>query len=156
MMKIKSILAMSALLIFGSVAVAAETAQTKSKLYDQGSYEGTPWLSGGVGADERKELIDNYADDYNLKIESAVANGSYLTDTGVVITKPDGAVVMKEVSTGPWFMTRLPAGTYRIQVSGFGQAFEQTVDVPARGLKTVVFSEWTKHEVARETPGPNY
>lgn len=157
-MKIKSILSMSALLAFGfcSAAFAAEGAQTEPKLYDQGSYEGTPWLSGGIGADERKDLLENYGDDYNLKIELAVADGSYLADVGVVIAKADGAVVMKEVSTGPWFMTRLPAGTYRIQVSGFGQAFEETVEVPAAGLKTVVFSEWTKQEVAKEAPGPTY
>jgi len=35
-------------------------------------------------------------------------------------------------------------------------AFEQTVEVPATGLKTVVFNQWTKKEVAKETPGPTY
>jgi hypothetical protein len=155
-MKSKTVLTMSALLVFGSAAFGADDPATAPALYDKGSYEGTPWVSGGVGLEERNYMLENLADDYNLKLEIAVADGSYLADAEVMIAKPDGAVVMKQVSSGPWFMTRLPAGSYRVQVSGFGQTFEQTVEVPATGLKTVVFNQWTKKEVAKETPGPTY
>jgi len=39
---------------------------------------------------------------------------------------------------------------------GFGETFEKTVQVPATGLRTVVFNEWTKAGVAKETPGPGF
>jgi len=155
-MKIITVLALSALPVFASTAIGSEDPATAPALYDEGSYEGTPWVSGGVGLDERNYMLENLANDYNLKLEIAVADGSYLADAEVVIAKLDGAIVMKQVSTGPWFMTRLPAGSYRVQVSGFGQTFEQAVEVPASGLKTVVFNQWTKAEVAKETPGPTY
>jgi hypothetical protein len=53
-------------------------------------------------------------------------------------------------------MARLPAGTYRIKASGFDESFEKTVEVPTSRLHTVLFTEWTKCEVADDTPGPGY
>jgi hypothetical protein len=111
-------------------------------------------VSGGVGIEER--MRETLADDYNLKLEFAVAQGNYLGDVSVRITNADGAVVMDAKSSGPWFLTKLPPGTYGVQASGFGETFEQTVQLPATGLHTLVFNQWTKAGVAQETPGPTY
>jgi hypothetical protein len=155
-MMMKTLYAIAAMLLLGASAVSAESAPTPEKMISEGSYEGTPWLSGGVGEGEREYLLQEYADDFNLKLEFAVAQGNYLADVGVLIAKPAGEVVMNTLSKGPWFMTKLPAGTYRVRATGFGESFEKTVEVPATGLHTVVFNEWTKAEVAKETPGPTY
>jgi hypothetical protein len=148
--------AVAVLLMFIASAVSAESVPTPEKMISEGSYEGTPWLSGGVGEGEREYLLQEYGDDFNLKLEFAVAQGSYLADVGVLIAKPTGEVVMNTLSKGPWFMTKLPPGTYRVRATGLGESFEKTVQFPATGLHTVVFKEWTKAEVAKETPGPTY
>lgn len=147
---------LGALLAFGVSAAASETIPITEKMLSEGMFRGTPWLSGGVGEGERKYILENYADDFNLKVEFAVAAGNYLADVVVKIIGPDGDVVINTLSTGPWFMTKLPAGTYRVQAMGFGETFEKTVEVGATGLVTVLFNEWTKAEVAETTPGPTY
>lgn len=155
----KSITAIAAatLLALGlSVASAEEPSVGVKGMYDKGTYEGTPWISGGVGENERKYLLEHHAADNNLKLEFAVTDGTYLADVDVMIAKPGGEVVMKAHSKGPWFMTKLPAGEYRVQATGFDQTFDATVSVPATGLETVVFNQWTRGEVAKETPGPGF
>jgi hypothetical protein len=149
-------LLMAVLLLFGVSAVGAQSGPTPEKMINEGNYRGAPWISGGVGEGERKYLLEEYTDDFNLKLEFAVAQGSYLADVWVRITKPTGEVVVNSLSDGPWFMTKLPAGTYKVQAMGFGKTFEKTVEVPATGLQTVVFNQWTKAEVAKQTPGPTY
>ena len=122
---------------------------------NQGIHLGTPWVTGGVGKSEREAMLQAYSD-YNLKLEFAVADGSYLADVAVTITSDDGAPVLSVISTGPWLMTKLPAGDYAVAVSGFEETFVENVTVPASGMETVVFSNWTKAGVAEVTPGPAY
>jgi hypothetical protein len=104
----------------------------------------------------RQYLREEYADDFNWKLEFAVAQGSYLSDVWVRITKPTGEVVVNSLSDGPWFLTKLPAGTYKVQAIGFGKTFEKTGQVPATGLHTVAFNQWTKAGVAEHTPGATF
>jgi len=144
---------MVVLLLFSVSAVNAQPVPTPEKMINEGNYRGTPWISGGVGEEERKYLLKEYAEDFNLKLEFAVAQGDYLADVWVRITKPTGEVVVNSLSDGPWFMTKLPAGTYQVQAMGFGKKFEKTIQVPATGLHTLVFNQWTKAEVAEQTPG---
>jgi len=123
--------------------------------YDKGSYLGTPWASGGAGDQAREEMMQELAD-YNLRLEFAVADGNYLSDIAVTVTEAGGGAAVRAFSSGPWFMTKLPAGTYDVRASGFGETFEETVQVPHSGLETVVFNEWTKAGVAQTTPGAGY
>lgn len=122
---------------------------------DQGSYLGTPWVSGGVGESSREQLMQEY-DDYNLKLEFAVADGHYLADVAVNIVTPNGTPVLRAFATGPWLMTKLPAGDYEVAVNGFGKTFVQEVSVPRQGMETAIFNDWTKAGVAAATPGPSY
>ncbi len=156
--RLRRIVTLSILLAMAgtAVAVAAETTLAQKKNpSDQGSYLGTPWVSGGVGESSRDQLMNQY-DDYNLKLEFAVAEGNYLADVAVSITSADGAPLLRAFSTGPWLMTKLPAGTYEVAVNGFERTFVKEVRVPAQGMETVIFNEWTKAGVAEATPGPSY
>ncbi|MBK5930165.1 hypothetical protein [Halochromatium salexigens] len=138
------------------VALATEAAMTDNEVpIDQGTYLGTPWASGGVGDSAREALMKEY-DDYNLKLEFAVADGNYLTDVAVSITTPDGVPVLRAFSPGPWLMTKLPAGRYDVAVNGFEKTFVREVTVPAQGMETLIFNDWTKAGVAEATPGPSY
>lgn len=132
--------------------VHAESVPTPEKMITEGSFRGIPWISGGVGEGERKYLLDTYSGVYNLKLEFAEAGGNYLADIWVQISKPTGEVVLNGLSDGPWLMTKLPAGTYKVRVKGYGVAFEKTAEVPATGMKTLVFNQWTKKEVTTDAP----
>jgi hypothetical protein len=141
--------------LFAADATMTDNMTEKEDPSDKGSYLGTPWVSGGVGESSRDQLMREY-DDYNLKLEFAVAEGNYLADVAVNITRENGTPVLRAFSTGPWLMTKLPAGTYDVTVNGFEKTFEQQVTVPAQGMETVVFNDWTKAGVAAATPGPSY
>ncbi|WP_200332968.1 hypothetical protein [Thiocystis violacea] len=135
------------LVLSASGAVAA-TGGAAAQFLEQGGDPSMPWVSGGIGSDERAYMLSEYGPSYTLKLEFAVTNGSYLGDVDVVIAKPGGATLLTAHSRGPWFMTRIPAGDYRVKVSGYGRSFEQSVKVPARGLKTAVFNGWTEAGVS--------
>jgi|GEM_PF-1789288 len=125
-------------------------------MLDSGTYQGTKWVSGGIGTGEREAMMAEYGDDYNLKLEFAVADGNYIGDVDVRIISSDDTTVMQTMSKHPWLMAQVPAGTYRIIVSGYGRTFEETVQVPLDGMETVVFNAWTKEGLAEVTPGPSY
>jgi len=141
------------MLAIGWSALAAQTMQESEPetMVDDGTYQGVPWLSGGVGKGERDYLMSQRADDFNLKLEFAAQSGAYLGDMRVTIAKPDGQVVVEALSKGPWFMTKLPAGTYKVEVSGYEKSYATSVNVPAVGLETLVFNQWPTPAVS--TPG---
>lgn len=137
----------------GSLAMADQATPAPEKMMDEGNYQGIPWLSGGVGETEREYLSSQRAEDYNLKLEFATMTGAYLGNVSVSIAKPDGELVVDALSEGPWFMTKLAAGTYRVQASGDGKTYNMSVDVPATGLRTVVFNQWTTSAVSEPASG---
>jgi hypothetical protein len=98
----------------------------------------------------------NTSDDYNLKLEFAVAEGNYLADVAVSINTLADVPVLRAFSPGPWLMVKLPAGRYQVDVNGFEKTFVEEVTVPAQGLETVIFNGWTKAGVTAATPGPSY
>lgn len=137
----------------GSLAMADQATPAPEKMVDEGNYQGIPWLSGGVGEPEREYLSSQRAEDYNLKLEFATTTGAYLGNVMVNIARPDGQVVVEVLSEGPWFMTKLAAGKYRLQVSAEGKTYEEEVDVPTASLKTVVFNQWTTSAISEPGPG---
>jgi hypothetical protein len=86
------------------------------------------------------------------RLEFAAPSGAYLGDVQVTIAKPDGNVVVDAPSKGPWFMTKLPAGSYKVEVAGYDKSYAMSVNVPAAGLETLVFNQWPTSAVS--TPGP--
>jgi len=120
--------------------------------FDQGESHGHPWLSGGIGADQRATLSQLLGTDYNLKLEFAVAEGNYLGAVDVAVLTPRGEAVLTVHSPGPWLLTRLPPGSYRVRVSGYGKSFEQALTLPAQGARTLIFSRWTTAEVDAFAP----
>jgi len=96
------------------------------------TYAGIPYLSGGIGLDER-EALRSLANEYNLYLSFALKKGNYLSDVEVLIADNRGMTVLAAVSQGPWFFTKLPVGTYRIRAKTLGESLEQMVHVPQQG-----------------------
>jgi len=102
------------------------------------TYAGIPYLSGGIGLDER-EALRSLANEYNLQLSFALKRGNYLSDVEVLIADDRGATVLAAISQGPWFFTELPAGTYHIRAKMLGQSLEQVARVPQQGQSRLSF-----------------
>lgn len=92
---------------------------------------GIPYLSGGVGLEER-DAIREKANDYNLWIWFARAgSGYFLADVKVSIEDARGQPVLDTVTNGPWLLVRVPPGRYTIRTDQSDAAM--TVSVGATG-----------------------
>jgi hypothetical protein len=95
-----------------------------------------PYLSGGVGADAREELLAKEKE-YNLKIVAAEKSGDYLAGVKVVIESARKEQVLDTTMEGPILLAKLAPGTYTIRAVNDGQTLTRTVTVPAQGLGRV-------------------
>ena len=95
-----------------------------------------PYLSGGVGADAREELLAKEKE-YNLKIVVAERSGDYLAGVKVVIESARKEQVLDTTMEGPILLAKLAPGTYTIRAVNDGQTLTRTVTVPAQGLGRV-------------------
>jgi hypothetical protein len=97
------------------------------------------YMSGGVG-EESQQLLSARASEFNLKLEFAMTSGAYLSDVKVTIADAKGKkTLLQATSDGPWFLVKLPVGTYRVVAMYAGKAVERSITVHATSLRTVGF-----------------
>jgi hypothetical protein len=99
---------------------------------------GIPYVSGGVGLDER-DALRAVSNDYNLHMTFAQREGNYLSDAHVMIQNANGATVLETTPQGPWFLTKLPPGKYRVIAELQGKAQQRLALVPTTGHAEVNF-----------------
>jgi hypothetical protein len=131
-MKKHALVAASILVLLCAVVCAGFEADPSDSAIKAKSYGGIPYVSGGVGLDER-EALTRMSPDYNLKMSFAVTSGNYLGDVDIIIRDGGGKVVLEAVSEGPWFFSKLPAGKYTVTVKAMGQTQQHSVQVSAKG-----------------------
>ena len=131
----RTVIAAVGLLVFGLVIGSLSFAQMGTPFPPRlGTYEGIPYMTGGVGQGER-EYMTGMAGDFNLKLSFATSpSGKYLSDVQIVITGAEGERAFEAVSEGPWLFTRLPAGHYSVTATAEGKTLQQDVQVLDRGL----------------------
>ena len=112
-----------------AVSFSAETPAPPLMVKD---YEGFPYVSGGIGMDER-EAMSAIASEYNLKIVFALKEGNYLADASVLIKDAQGKTVLDAVSDGPWLYARLPAGQYTVTATTAEKAEHQKAEIKSAG-----------------------
>jgi hypothetical protein len=139
MKKISIIFMSLSVLSFALVCFSAEAPATPLMVKD---YEGIPYVSGGIGLDER-EALSATASEYNLKIVFALKEGNYLADASVLIKNAQGRTVLDAVSDGPWFYARLPAGQYAVTATMMEKANTETVQIKPAG-QSVLHFYWTE------------
>jgi hypothetical protein len=86
-------------------------AQTSpEKVFEQ---NGMSYVSGGIGiaSQERLKAIEK---NFNLKLVFTLVEGNYVADVGVMIKDGAGKTVIQHVADGPFFMAKLPAGSYSV------------------------------------------
>jgi len=90
--------------------------------------QGYPYLTGGVGSDERSALEER-GKDYNVKLVFAESDGSFVAAVALQIVGAKNQPIASLTTTGPWFYIQLPPGIYHVKASFAGQVKE------ARGLR---------------------
>ena len=105
--------------------------------------------SAGIGDDDPLAAI---AGDYNLQLVFALqGSGEYLADIRVLIADARGNALLDEISSGPLFFVRLPAGSYRVNADFHGTPLKKSVTVSDRRLQNLYF--YWPHEVIQIETG---
>lgn len=136
-----------ALVVFGVSSLAFARVPSWDRPEAQ-SYKGVPYISGGVGSDERATL-NTMAKKDNLELSFALRNKDYLGGAKVLIKDAKDRVVLQATSNGPLFYTRLPEGAYTVLATANGKTQIHKVRIRDKG-RTMVFFAWKKanHQMA--------
>ncbi|HYK13782.1 MAG TPA: carboxypeptidase regulatory-like domain-containing protein [Burkholderiales bacterium] len=135
MTNLKRITAAVALLLASAALVPVAYTADEEAVRSSG---GISYVSGGVGA-ASTDRLSALAKDFNLKLVFALKSGDYVSGVDVTIADAVGKTLLKAKSEGPWFLTRLPAGNFKIAATLDGKTETRTVAVGAEKLRTVDF-----------------
>ena len=103
------------------------------------SSEGARYVSGGIGASEREEML-LMLPDYNLKVVAAAqGSGAFLAGVGLVVLDARGGKVFETTLDGPWLMGHLPPGRYELQATHGSATQKRTITLPAKGHRLEYF-----------------
>lgn len=92
------------------------------------TYDGTAFVTGGIG-EEELEQINAARADFNVRLLMAEKAGAYVTGVRIAIVDAKGKTVLEVGSAGPYLLAKLPKGTYRINASYEGQSQERRLEV---------------------------
>ena len=101
-------------------------------------YKGVVYITGGIGEEELEE-INAARSGFNVRVLLAEKSGGYVTGVRVVVSEVGGAKVLEVESAGPYLLTRLPEGNYRIAATYADQARQQDFSVQPGRAHEVVF-----------------
>lgn len=107
------------LFLLGASPVFANSLTNSVAQPEVQTFNGIPYMSGGFGLEERAKLRAIGETD-NLELSFALTNKDYLSGAGVLIKDDQGKEILKAVSDGPLFFTKLPAGKYTIEATAEG------------------------------------
>lgn len=114
------------------------TAQEAGPVLDVREFEGVRYMTGGVGEEERSQLLAS-AQDFNLKLVFAEKSGDYLADLNVAIADSTGRKILEARADGPLMLAKLPPGNYRITAMTNGREQTRNVSVARRGQRSLTF-----------------
>ncbi len=120
---------------WGTVSVHSEDTSVPS---EEKTAAGIPYLSGGIGLDER-EALRAVSKEYNLKLTFALQQGNYLSDVNLVIQDTAGTKILAAVPQGPWFFTKLPPGQYTVTAETMGTIQRQVAHVTGKSQTQLYF-----------------
>jgi hypothetical protein len=112
---------------------AGRTATTT--LRESAAPSAVAFVSGGIGEASQAQLLARERE-FNLKLVFTLVEGNYVADTRVEIRDAAGRSMLSHVTDGPFFLARLPAGTYTVTASYEAQEQTRKVAVTADRLRT--------------------
>jgi len=115
---------MWALLFAAAAAVQAQGLKVET----QG---GASFAAGGIGETEQAQFKAR-EQEFNLKLVFTLVEGNYVADVGVVVRGAAGKTLITHLSDGPFFLAKLPAGSYSVAVTYRDRKQERKVKVGGR------------------------
>jgi hypothetical protein len=103
------------------------------------SENGITYISGGVG-EGSEQAMREVANQYNLHLTFATADGSYLADIPVTIQDSKGNAVLDTVSPGPLFYANLTPGSYTVAASANGKTQTKRIEVQGHSARALNFA----------------
>jgi hypothetical protein len=97
---------------------------------------GVPYLSGGIGDEERDE-IDRARPGYNTKLVLSEASGSYVADVKLTVANALGEPIVSIAGAGPLVLLQLPPGSYLVTASLDGRTVQKRLNVRDNTARTV-------------------
>jgi hypothetical protein len=82
--------------------------------------QGFPYLTGGVGTEER-EIVEDSRKAYNVQLIFAEKGRGYLSDVNLVVTDAKGGEIIAIKTNGPFFYIQLPPGSYGVSATFQGE-----------------------------------
>jgi len=101
--------------------------------------DGMSYTSGGIGVDSQ-ERLNARSGEFNLKLIFTLVEGNYLADVSVEIKDAAGRKLIEHNSDGPFFLAKLPAGTYAVTTLYEGKP--QTRSVKVGTSQRVEYFRW--------------
>ena len=89
------------------------------------------FVTGGIGLDE-SVAFKIAMKDWPLSLQFAEKDGQrahYVADVQVVVTDAKGQVAIKAKSDGPFMLTNIPVGNYKIDATLAGKTLHQQVEI---------------------------
>jgi hypothetical protein len=97
------------------------------------------YITGGIGLEERSAMQANRAA-FNLQLTYALRpSGNYLAAVETLIAEPEGRIVLRVTSDGPFVWARLAPGTYAVAATYRGLTESRRITVPAQGAAAESF-----------------
>ncbi|CAI09767.1 carboxypeptidase regulatory-like domain-containing protein [Aromatoleum aromaticum] len=116
----------------------AAMAQEAGPVLDVREFEGVRYITGGVGEEERNQLLAS-AQDFNLKLVFAEKSGDYLADVNIAIADSTGRKVLEARADGPLMLAKLPPGNYRVTAMANGREQTRRASVARTGQRSLTF-----------------
>ncbi len=135
MKNIKQQLLLAALL--SSISTVSLAAYTPTPPLQVQEFNGTNYLTGGVGLDER-HYIEARRSQFNLRIDMSRSDGSYLGDGFVQIVDYHNRIMLEAKFDGPILLANLPEGKYQVYSIFHGKVKKNIVTVKERSQKHLV------------------
>lgn len=115
---------------------------------------GVPFLTGGVGAEER-ELLAKRRNEFNLWITTAARqSGAYLAAVRVTVRDAAKRPVLDIALDGPLLLVRLAPGQYTVEASVERQTQQKAVSIAPQGHREVYFYFDVAAETGPQEPAP--
>lgn len=130
-------LPVSPLLMLCLASVSPLTAIAQEDVLEPGFANGVPYLSGGIG-DEEREAIDRARKNYNTKLVLAETSGSYVSNVSLTVATVLGEPVVTLSGAGPLVLLQLPPGSYLVTADYEGRKAQKRFDVSDNVAQTVV------------------
>jgi len=131
------------------VAVALAPAVAAQPVERILSRDGIAYVSGGIGVSSQ-ERLKMMEPQFNVKLVFTLNQSNYLADVRVALKDKMGKLLLEDVTDGPIFMARVPAGSYTVSATYSGRAQSRSIQVAAK-LRTEYF-RWSGDAVI-EAPG---